>query len=461
MGFERVSAIIQGTKNLTDFTGTISNYETDIFRPIFDEIEKLSGKKYGSTLPTAANAGESEQEKIDIAFRVIADHIRTLSFAIADGIQPSNEGRGYVLRRILRRAVRYGRSLGFHKPFFSKLVEVLSLTMGDVFPELRAQQARIKETIRREEESFNRTLDNGIELFAREAARLGSARDSRAVFGDSPKTSLAAQTRYSKRRLPHFERPWSKYAISFSTEARRPLTEAERKIVLECILYPAEQNHFELYAACVMPDHVHLLLEPQIKEQDAKGDAVFYSLTELLQNIKSVSAHRVNKERKAAGPVWEKESFDRIIRSEADLQEKYAYICENPWKSDLVKPEEGYPWLWTPESARSSGESPDEARESRALPDSESERGMISGAFAFRLYDEQGFPLDLTELMARERGLSVDTKGFEKLMKEQRERARKAQKKSVIAVTDATEQNATNFLGYEHDHIRRGCRGYT
>ena len=76
---------------MTDFTGTISNYETDIFRPIFDEIEKLSGKKYGSTLPKAGSAGESEQEKIDVAFRVIADHIRTLSFAIADGIQPATK----------------------------------------------------------------------------------------------------------------------------------------------------------------------------------------------------------------------------------------------------------------------------------------------------------------------------------------------------------------------------------
>ena len=144
MGFERVTAIIQGTKNLTDFTGTISNYETDIFRPIFDEIEKLSGKRYGSTLPKPGSAGETEQEKIDVAFRVIADHIRTLSFAIADGIQPSNEGRGYVLRRILRRAVRYGRSLGFHEPFFHKLVGVLAQTMGDVFPELRERQTQIQ-----------------------------------------------------------------------------------------------------------------------------------------------------------------------------------------------------------------------------------------------------------------------------------------------------------------------------
>ncbi len=141
MGFERVTSIIQGTKNFTDFANAkISNYETDIFRPIFDEIEKLSGKKYASTLPKAGSTGETEQEKIDVAFRVIADHIRTLSFAIADGIQPGNTDRNYVLRRILRRAVRYGRTLGFHEPFFYKLVAVLAHEMGDVFPELGAKQ---------------------------------------------------------------------------------------------------------------------------------------------------------------------------------------------------------------------------------------------------------------------------------------------------------------------------------
>jgi alanyl-tRNA synthetase len=166
MGFERVASIIQGTKGFTDFNNAkISNYETDIFRPIFDELEKLSGKKYGSTLPKAGSTGDTEQEKTDVAFRVIADHIRTLSFSIADGILPSNEGRGYVLRRILRRAVRYGRQLGFHELFFFKLVAVLARTMGDVFPEIRKNQAQVEKTIRLEEESFSKTLDRGIELF--------------------------------------------------------------------------------------------------------------------------------------------------------------------------------------------------------------------------------------------------------------------------------------------------------
>src|SRR2546428_6453561 len=170
MGFERVTAIIQGTKNLTDFSGTISNYETDVFRPIFNELEKLSGKEYTSTLPgkNTQQPTLNSQHAADVAFRVIADHIRALSFAIADGIVPSNEGRGYVLRRILRRAVRYGRTLGFREPFFFTLVDVVGKTMGDVFPEVRAKQEAIKETIRREEEAFNKTLDQGIEVFGNE-----------------------------------------------------------------------------------------------------------------------------------------------------------------------------------------------------------------------------------------------------------------------------------------------------
>ncbi len=247
MGFERVASIIQGTKGFTDFANArISNYETDVFRPVFDEIERLSGFRYGSTLPREGSAGDSEEERRDVAFRVIADHIRTLSFAIADGIQPGNSERHYVLRRILRRAVRYGRTLGFREPFFHKLVAVLARSMGGVFPELRERQAHIEEVLRLEEETFNRTLDKGIALFNEAAAR-----------------------------------------------------------------------------------------------------------------------------------------------------------------------------------------------------------GPIDGAFAFRLYDEQGFPLDLTELMARERGLTVDTAGFEALMEQQRARARAAQKREVISLSEVDGSQKTVFTGFE------------
>src|SRR5205809_91361 len=272
MGFERVTAIIQGTKNLTDFSGTISNYETDIFRPMFDEIEKLSSRRYGSTLPivgrlgetpsaadTAALQNQTEQEKIDIAFRVIADHIRALSFAIADGIIPSNEGPGYVLRRILRRAVRYGRALGFHEPFFFKLVDVVAQMMGDVFPEICAKQKQITEMIEREEEAFNKTLDKGIEEF----------------------------------------------------------------------------------------NEMMTLLEKDVPKVAPLGG-----------------------------------------------------------------------WV------------------------------IMPGRFAFKLYDTYGFPFDLTELMARERGFTIDKAGFEKLMSEQRERARKAQKKATITVQHIVDF-PTKFVGYK------------
>ncbi len=249
MGFERVTSIMQGTRNFTDFKNAkISNYETDIFRPIFDKLERMSGRKYESTLPKSGSAGDTEQEKVDVAFRVIADHIRTLSFAIADGIQPGNTDRNYVLRRILRRAVRYGRTLGFHKPFFFELVDVLGETMGGVFPEIRARKNHVKDVIRIEEESFNKTLDRGIDLFREETAK---------------------------------------------------------------------------------------------------------------QSV------------------------------------------------------------------------------------------TLSGEFAFKLYDTYGFPLDLTELMAREQGLAVDTAGFEKLMEEQRERARKSQKKEIISLSNIETTTPTVFVGYD------------
>jgi alanyl-tRNA synthetase len=283
MGFERVTAIIQDTKNLTDFSGTISNYETDIFRPIFDELEEVSGKKYGSTIPKQESAGQNEQEKIDVSFRVIADHIRALSFAIADGIIPSNEGRGYVLRRILRRAVRYGRTLGFHEPFFYRLVDVVAKTMGDVFAEVRAKQKTIKETIRREEEAFNKTLDKGILLFDEAASLLESISHAEGEF------SAVTQTGGIRRKVG-------------------------------------------------------------VVKRSASG------------------------------------------------------------KADK----------------------------------------RLAGEFAFRLYDEQGFPLDLTELMARERGLTVDVAEFERLMEQQRERARRAQKKEEISIEEGELKAApTKFLGYD------------
>ena len=291
MGFERVTSIIQGTKFLTDFQNAkISNYETDIFRPIFDEIEKLSGKKYGSTLPKAGSTGDTEQEKMDVAFRVIADHIRTLSFAIADGIQPGNTDRNYVLRRILRRAVRYGRTLGFHEPFFYKLVDVLAVHFGDVFPEIRTRKAHVQEVLKREEEAFNKTLDRGIELFEQAVQMIPSIEGGNvpAVFNEAGVLSVTETGKVQKDKNVFFKRNES--------------------------------------------------------GEITKG---------------------------------------------------------------------------------------------------------ITGEFAFKLYDTYGFPLDLTELMARERGLSVDKDGFNKFMEEQKAMARAAQKKTVIELSQIETQTPTKFIGFD------------
>jgi alanyl-tRNA synthetase/REP element-mobilizing transposase RayT len=465
MGFERVTSIIQCTKGFKDFAhAKISNYETDIFRPIFDELEKLSGKKYGSTLP--------------------GEHTRP------------------------------------------------------------------------------RVSQSAPSPIAHEA-------------------SGTSEAKYSRRNLPHFERPWAKYMVTFSTRERRQLNPSERDLVLKSVLYAHEQRQYQLFAACVMPDHVHLLFEPQIKEQDKEGKPVFWSLSEILQGIKSTSAHQINKASGRKEQVWEKESMDRMIRGQSDMEEKFHYICRNPWDSGVVPHTENYPWLWTPEGNTRAedavGGAPTAAREgacappevAQPLPQSEQEkvdiafrviadhirtlgfgiadgiqpgntdrnyvlrrilrravrygrtlgfhepffyklvdvladtmgevfpeirakkkhvqevirteeeafnktldRGLeffedyakqavsaariaggqpvFDGQWAFTLYDTYGFPYDLTELLSRERGMTVDKDGFETFMDLQRARARAAQKKEVISLSQIETTTPTKFVGYEN-----------
>ncbi|MEW5797726.1 MAG: alanine--tRNA ligase [Bacteroidota bacterium] len=152
MGFERVCAVMESMK--TNFKKFPSNYDSDVFTPLISKISFLSGKEY--------KAGHSDT---DVAIRVVTDHIRALTFAIGDGAIPSNEGRGYVLRRILRRASRWGRKLDLREPFMYQLVQTLVDTMGDVFPEIVSNQKHIERVIKSEEESFNQTLDRGLEIF--------------------------------------------------------------------------------------------------------------------------------------------------------------------------------------------------------------------------------------------------------------------------------------------------------
>ncbi|MFC0537507.1 alanine--tRNA ligase [Pelagicoccus mobilis] len=173
MGFERVAGIMATSKNFTDFSTPPSNYNSDLFDTLFQEFEKLSGHKYQRTLPEDLD-NISELEMKDVIFRVLADHIRCLSCSIADGILPGNAGRNYVLRRILRRAVMYGRKLGLENGFFAKLVPVVVSQLGHVFPELKKQADVIQRTIKSEEDAFGRTLDRGIQLFEKIAADEGN-----------------------------------------------------------------------------------------------------------------------------------------------------------------------------------------------------------------------------------------------------------------------------------------------
>ncbi|RCV43312.1 hypothetical protein SETIT_9G283700v2 [Setaria italica] len=158
MGFERLTSILQNK---------MSNYDTDVFMPLFDAIHKLAGD---GIQPYSGKVGSDDVGKVDMAYRVVADHIRTLSFAITDGSQPGNEGREYVLRRILRRAVHFGHQKLKTKPkFFSSLVNVFVQVMGDVFPEVKENEKKIQDIIRDEEESFENTLAKGYEKFKKAA----------------------------------------------------------------------------------------------------------------------------------------------------------------------------------------------------------------------------------------------------------------------------------------------------
>jgi alanyl-tRNA synthetase len=153
MGFERLCMALQGKT---------SNYDTDVFMPLIEKVEKITGFKYTSN--EVKNISET-QNKTNIAIRVIVDHVRAVAFAIADGQLPSNTGAGYVIRRILRRAIRYGFTfLNTKEPFINKLVEVLADQMGEFFPEIKSQQQLVTNVIREEEASFLKTLDQGLQL---------------------------------------------------------------------------------------------------------------------------------------------------------------------------------------------------------------------------------------------------------------------------------------------------------
>ncbi|CAM9901942.1 unnamed protein product, partial [Discosporangium mesarthrocarpum] len=172
MGLERLVSVLQGK---------MSNYDTDVFQALFETIRQVTGAP-----PYRGLIGEEDKDLRDTAYRVVADHARALSFAIADGALPSSEGRGYVLRRILRRAVRYGQQmLGAKKGFFQKLVPVVVSEFGDFYPELKAKEALVMEVVKEEEEAFSQMLERGIRHFKEvEAEQKAKAKVTAGVGGE-------------------------------------------------------------------------------------------------------------------------------------------------------------------------------------------------------------------------------------------------------------------------------------
>ncbi len=290
MGFERAAGIHATSKGFTDFSAEPSNYNADVFKPTFDKIAALSGKTYTGTVPTE-RTGLSEQQTIDITFRVLADHARCVSCAIADGILPGNEGRNYVIRRILRRGIMYGqKNLDLKTGDFSALVAPVIESLGDVFPELKTQRVMVEKAIRAEEESFGRTLDKGLQIFEKIAALVS------VKIGQSPTITITDKSEIEEHTIGQIKKT--------VTEVTRP--------------------------------------------------------------------HPYN---------------------------------------------------------------------------------VVPGTSAFELYDTYGFPLDMTQLLAAERGLTVDASGFESEMEKQRERGRAARKTDVIVASTEgdTVAEATKFTGYTID----------
>ncbi|MDA3863655.1 MAG: alanine--tRNA ligase [Deltaproteobacteria bacterium] len=234
MGLERLAAIANGK---------FSNYDTDLFQPIFRQIETVSNKNY------------NDSNEIAVAFRVIADHCKTLSIAIADGVMPANAGRGYVLRRLLRRAVRYGRQfLDLDKPFMSQTVDAVIKLYGSIFPELNQSKAHIKQVLLSEEKAFIRTIDNGIMQFTRLINSLdGNVLDGEEAFDlystyGFPRDLIELMAR--EKGLTLDEKGWKKAEIEHikasKSETRKIVdfdTEALGELS-ETIFTGYPQNHF-------------------------------------------------------------------------------------------------------------------------------------------------------------------------------------------------------------------------
>lgn len=318
MGFERLVRAIEGKT---------SNYDSSVFMPLINKVEQLSGIKYSG----GDNLSSNPNEKTDIAIRVIVDHIRAVAFTIADGQLPNNNGAGYVIRRILRRAVRYGFSfLNLKEPFFNQLVPVLAKEFGDTFPEIRQQMDFVQKVVLEEENSFLRTLAKGLGLVYEYYDNWKIIREyfSRVVKGYNP-------------------------------------TEEEIKDYRKRSEFLVNHPYFKHEGLAKIADFIQELVLKGLHSQQ--------------------------------------------------------FVCSNDFIKE-VEIAENTPFIF-------------------------------DGNFVFELYDTYGFPIDLTQLIARESNCRVDLDGFNKLLQQQKDRSRKAAETTkddwVVLRQAQHDSSETEFVGYD------------
>lgn len=369
MGLERMAAVMQHVH---------SNYEIDLFQDLLKAVARETGAPFSMDEPS---------------LKVIADHIRSCSFLIADGVMPSNEGRGYVLRRIIRRAVRHGYKLGQKQAFFYKLVPDLVKVMGDAYPELKEKQAQIEEALKNEESRFGQTLETGLKLFDDELSKVQFNAICKHV----------SENAYSNETMSVSS------ALNTNGHWELLFTPSSSKITPFKFNYENWRNA-EQY---LKENKNQITVDKNILSDSIKGAAVGAGAA-LLFNL--VFGTKISlKTAAAAGGT---------LSTGAGYLEKNQLESE---KNDFINALE----LLIP----------------KLVERSNTQKTTLAGETIFKLYDTYGFPYDLTADMARELGIELDEAGFEREMEAQRARARAAQSFKANAQLPYDGQD-TEFKGY-------------
>lgn len=370
MGLERMAAVMQHVH---------SNYEIDLFQDLLKAVARETGAPFSMDEPS---------------LKVIADHIRSCSFLIADGVMPSNEGRGYVLRRIIRRAVRHGYKLGQKQAFFYKLVPDLVKAMGDAYPELKEKQTQIEEALKNEESRFGQTLETGLKLFDDELSKVQFNAICKHV----------SENAYSNETMSVSS------ALNTNGHWELLFTPSSSKITPFKFNYENWRNA-EQY---LKENKKQITVDKNILSDSIKGAAVGAGAA-LFSNL--VFGTKISlKTAAAAGGT---------LSTGAGYLEKNQLESE---KNNFINALE----LLIPQLVERGN----------------TQKTTLAGETIFKLYDTYGFPYDLTADMARELGIDLDEEGFNREMEAQRARARAAQNFKANAQLDYTGAD-TEFTGYE------------